>query len=216
MPINGLLHWSTAVFCNMNTLKAFWNGDNSIDGSPVPCLLHLDSFPGSHMAEPIAKIARQVALDEWILFSADRLATTTGAELLLLRVRYDVIVSRLKELAVVSPIVPLQPNVVDCGVHHVALVEDITMRYFSVTASDLLSSPPCDRHYSSRLFEQSSIEVSRDFSLHIFRSATNDTYACSHCDFRCGHFSRALDWTNARKGTMLMNGVDEEDANKGK
>jgi len=113
------------------------------------------------MAASIAKIARQVALDEWVLFSADRLARTTGAELLLLRVRNDVIMSRLKDLVVVSPSVP----VVDCGVYHVALVENITTRCFSVTAADLLSSPPCDRHYSSRLFEQSSIEVSRDLPL---------------------------------------------------
>jgi len=162
MPISGSLHWSTLVFCHMNALKAFWNGDEAVEGSPVPCLLHLDSLPGSHMAASIAKIARQVALDEWVLFSADRLARTTGAELLLLRVRNDVIMSRLKDLVVVSPSVPLQPNVVDCGVYHVALVEDITTRCFSVTAADLLSSPPCDRHYSSRLFEQSSIEVSRD------------------------------------------------------
>ena len=178
MPVSGHFHWSTFVVCNLDVLLARCFGGSTAADDRVPCMLHLDSLGGIQIVTSIiADICRKNILDEWRAVCAPRIHAAPSAEQTAVQRQCDIIAAQLR-LPAVCPHVPHQPNFVDCGVYHIAFVEDLKVRNPTVTTADLLSSPPCGRLYSRNVFSHDVCVVC-------------SSVACNNLSFNCHALSFA-------------------------
>lgn len=160
MPVSGHLHWSTLVMCNLDVFFARCFNGSVVADDRIPCILHLDSYGGVHVTSIISDISRKIILDEWRALCTPRILAAPAADRIFLQCQCDGVAAQLRRLPVVCPNVPHQPNFIDCGVYHIAFVEDIKLRNLIVTAADLISNPPCSRLYNRNVFSHDVCVVS--------------------------------------------------------
>lgn len=137
--------------CNLDVLskQAFGVlGQELLVEEFTPCVLHLDSLKDSclHNSDLIAAVLRPFLIDVWRKFCERRFPKETleNAEV---RMAIDRAVSLLRRLPILSPNVRQQVNLVDCGLHTLANIEDLVAKQPRITASDLSSNPPCGLHF---------------------------------------------------------------------
>ncbi|XP_071710118.1 probable ubiquitin-like-specific protease 2B isoform X2 [Rutidosis leptorrhynchoides] len=105
IPVNYNYHWSLIVICHLSEVVAYKDVDSN-ESMKVPCVLHMDSFRGSHTG--LKGVVQSYLREEWIERQKDA---------------SEDIISRFSNLKFISLELPQQPNLYDCGLFLLHYVE---------------------------------------------------------------------------------------------
>ncbi|KZV37400.1 Cysteine protein superfamily protein [Dorcoceras hygrometricum] len=116
IPVNYNYHWSLIVVCYFGDIAKDTDVDDKL--SRVPCILHMDSFKGTHMG--LKDLMQSYLWEEW----KERQKETC-----------DDLYSKFRNLKFVSLELPQQQNLYDCGLfllHYVELFLEEALTDFNV------------------------------------------------------------------------------------
>ncbi|XP_070055995.1 probable ubiquitin-like-specific protease 2B isoform X4 [Nicotiana tomentosiformis] len=106
IPVNYNYHWSLIVICHPGEVANFTDDDTAVGPVKVPCILHMDSFRGSHVG--LKDLLQSYLWEEW----KERTKETS-----------DVVSSKFRNLRFLSLELPQQQNLSDCGLFLLHYVE---------------------------------------------------------------------------------------------
>ncbi|XP_069147623.1 probable ubiquitin-like-specific protease 2B isoform X8 [Solanum lycopersicum] len=106
IPVNYNYHWSLIVICHPGEVANFTDDDTASSSVRVPCILHMDSFRGSHVG--LKNLLQSYLCEEW----RERTKETP-----------DVVSSNFRNLRFLSLELPQQQNLSDCGLFLLHYVE---------------------------------------------------------------------------------------------
>lgn len=106
IPVNYNYHWSLIVICHPGEVANFTNDGSAVSSVRVPCILHMDSFRGSHVG--LKDLLQSYLCEEW----TERTKETS-----------DVVSSNFRNLRFLSLELPQQQNLSDCGLFLLHYVE---------------------------------------------------------------------------------------------
>ncbi|KAL3353637.1 hypothetical protein AABB24_018387 [Solanum stoloniferum] len=106
IPVNYNYHWSLIVICHPGEVANFTDDDTAASSVRVPCILHMDSFRGSHVG--LKNLLQSYLCEEW----RERTKETS-----------DVVSSNFQNLRFLSLELPQQQNLSDCGLFLLHYVE---------------------------------------------------------------------------------------------
>ncbi|XP_060198215.1 probable ubiquitin-like-specific protease 2B isoform X2 [Lycium barbarum] len=106
IPVNYNYHWSLIVICHPGEVANFTDDDTAVSSAKVPCILHMDSFRGSHVG--LKDLLRSYLCEEW----TERTKETS-----------DVVSSKFRNLRYIGLELPQQQNLSDCGLFLLHYVE---------------------------------------------------------------------------------------------
>ncbi|XP_071732351.1 probable ubiquitin-like-specific protease 2B isoform X2 [Rutidosis leptorrhynchoides] len=116
IPVNYNYHWSLILICHL-TEMATYKDEDANESTKVPCVLHMDSFRGSHTG--LKGLVQSYLKEEWIERK---------------QVASEDIRSRFDNLRFISLELPQQPNLYDCGLfllHYVELFLEQAPSHFN-------------------------------------------------------------------------------------
>ncbi|KAK6775592.1 hypothetical protein RDI58_026593 [Solanum bulbocastanum] len=106
IPVNYNYHWSLIVICHPGEVANFTDDDTAASSVRLPCILHMDSFRGSHVG--LKNLLQSYLCEEW----RERTKETS-----------DVVCSNFQNLRFLSLELPQQQNLSDCGLFLLHYVE---------------------------------------------------------------------------------------------
>ncbi|CAN4119552.1 unnamed protein product [Withania somnifera] len=105
IPVNYNYHWSLIVICHPGEVANFTD-DTAASSVKIPCILHMDSFRGSHVG--LKDLLQSYLCEEW----RERTKETS-----------DIVSSKFQNLRFLCLELPQQQNLSDCGLFLLHYVE---------------------------------------------------------------------------------------------
>lgn len=171
IPVNYNLHWSLLVICHPGEIITFEDDDDLKSSPKVPCILHMDSFKGSHKG--LEKLIQSYLLEEW---------KGRNSEF------PDDITSRFSNLRFVRLELPQQENSSDCGLfllHYVEMFLEEAPIFFNPTKITKLSNflsadwfPPSEASFKRFHIRRLIYELLRDSSQKLTPTSSNEDISC--------------------------------------
>ncbi|KAJ8541652.1 hypothetical protein K7X08_002468 [Anisodus acutangulus] len=106
IPVNYNYHWSLIVICHPGEVANFTDDDTAVNSVKVPCILHMDSFRGSHVG--LKDLLQSYLCEEWRERTKEK---------------SNVVSSKFRNLRFLSLELPQQQNLSDCGLFLLHYVE---------------------------------------------------------------------------------------------